>query len=54
MIAFLEVLAAAIIIGGPFVVFAYNSSSSVMVFVLLGSVVGFAQSFIPLIASCTL
>ena len=51
-IAFSEVLAAAI--GGPFVVFAYDSSSSVMVFVLPGSVVGFARSFIPLIASCTI
>ena len=35
-------------------VFAYDSSSSVMVFVLPGSVVGFAWSFIPLIASCTI
>ena len=52
-IAFSEVLAAAV--GGPFVVFVYyNSSSSVMVFVLPGSVVGFARSFIPLIASCTI
>ena len=51
-IAFSEVLPAAI--GGPFVVFAYDSSSSVMVFVLPGSVVGFALSFIQLIASCTI
>ena len=36
------------------VVFAYDSSSSVMLFVLPGSVVGFALSFIPLIASCTI
>ena len=51
-IAVSEVLPAAI--GGPFVVFAYDSSSSVMVFVLPGSVVVFARSFIPLIASCTI
>ena len=50
-IAFSEVLPAAI--GGPFVVFAYDSSSSVMVFVLPGSEVGFARLFIPLIASCS-
>ena len=52
MIAFSEVLPAAI--GGPFIVFAYDSCSLVMVFVLPRSVVGFAWSFIPLIASCTI
>ena len=51
-IAFSEVLPAAI--GGPFIVFAYDSCSLVMVFVLPRSVIGFAWSFIPLIASCTI